>query len=125
MTPMTIDPQKPEPGAPPEEKSHREGAGILVLARDTGRFLALKRSDHVQHGRTWGLAGGLREAGESFEQCAAREFREETQYKGADFTLVPLAVHVSDRMTYHSFLAVVEHEFTPSIDHENEAFRWV
>ncbi len=103
----------------------KSGAGILVLAKDTGRFLALKRSDHVQHGRTWGLSGGLAEAGETPRQTAEREFREETEYKGALSEPVQLAVFKNDSMVYHNYIAVVDHEFAPSLDHENEAFRWV
>ena len=103
----------------------RQGAGILVLARDTGRFLALKRSDHVQHGRTWGLSGGLMEAGETPAQGAEREFREETAYKGPLSTPVELTTFQSDQMTYYNFIAVVDHEFQPCLDHENEEFKWV
>lgn len=102
------------------------GAGVLVLARDTGRFLALKRSDHVQHGRTWAVTGGLIDPGETPAQAAAREMREETNYSGPPVTLVPLAeFHAKNGFTYTNYLAVVDHEFQPSIDHENEGYKWV
>lgn len=108
-----------------KDKPHRTGAGILVLAKDTGRFLAMKRSDHVQHGRTWGLTGGLAEPGESPRETAEREFREETDYKEPFSEIVQLTTYADDKLTYSNFIAVVEHEFQPRIDHENEAFRWV
>ena len=113
---------------PKEQKDFvfsKSGAGILVFAKDTGRFMALKRSDHVQHGRTWGLSGGLMEAGETPAEGAEREFREETAYKGALSQPVALTTFHSDKMTYYNFFAVVEHEFKPCLDHENEEFKWV
>ncbi len=103
----------------------RRGAGILVLARDTGRFLALKRSDHVANGRTWALAGGLLDPGETPEEGAAREFREETGYNGKAVELIPLVQYTSPNFTYNNYIAIIEHEFKPLIDHENEAFAWV
>lgn len=116
--------EQPEKPHKPVFTSKR-GAGILVLARDTGRFLALKRSDHVRHGRTWALAGGLVEPEETPHEGAVREFREETDYKTQDFDLIPLVEHHSGGFTYSNFLAVVDHEFKPDLDHENEGYEWV
>jgi len=101
------------------------GAGVLVLARDTGRFLALKRSDHVQHGRSWALTGGLIDPGETPMQAAAREMREETNYSGPPVDLVKLAEFHSGTFTYTNYIAVVDHEFQPAIDHESEGYKWV
>ncbi|HYD19746.1 MAG TPA: NUDIX hydrolase, partial [Patescibacteria group bacterium] len=109
----------------PQKFQATEGAGILVLARDTGRLLALKRSDHVKQGRTWALAGGLLDPGEAPAHGAAREFREETNYQGKDFDLIPLVEFRQNGFTYNNYLAVVDHEFAPDLDHENEGFKWV
>ncbi|MDE1151250.1 MAG: NUDIX hydrolase [Micavibrio sp.] len=109
----------------PEQDPIRRGAGILVLARDTGRFLALKRSDHVHNGRTWALAGGLLDEGETPEEGAVREFCEETGYNGQEVALVPLVQYTSPNFTYNNYIAIIEQEFKPIIDHENEAFAWV
>jgi len=108
-----------------EKDPMRRGAGILVLARDTGRFLALKRSDHVHNGRTWALAGGLLDEGETPEVGAIREFREETGYDGQDVALVALVQYTSPNFTYNNYVAIIDREFKPLIDHENEAFAWV
>lgn len=115
-----------DPTQPPKKFiASTEGAGILVLARDTGRLMALKRSDHVKHGRSWALAGGLLDPGETPAHGAAREFREETNYQGKDFDLIPLAEFKQNGFTYNNYLAVVDHEFAPDLDHENEGFKWV
>ena len=113
------------PEKSPETPEFRRGAGILVLARDTGRFMALKRSDHVHNGRTWALAGGLLDPGETPEQGAVREFREETGYSGKTVDLIPLVQYSSPNFTYNNYIAVIDQEFKPLIDHENEAFVWV
>ncbi|MDP2206058.1 MAG: NUDIX hydrolase [Alphaproteobacteria bacterium] len=105
----------------------REGAGVLILARDTGRILAVKRSDNVQQSRTWGIPGGKIEGGEKPEQAAAREVSEEVGYKGKDFDLLPLTQFktVDGHFRFNNFLAIVDEEFTPTLDHETEAFKWV
>lgn len=118
--------QMSSPGQPKKPFFNREGAGILVLAKDTGRLLAMKRSDHVQHGRYWAVTGGLLDdASEDPAKGAAREFKEETNYSGPAFDLIPLTEYKAPNFTYHNFLAVVDHEFKPDIDHENEGFKWV
>jgi 8-oxo-dGTP pyrophosphatase MutT (NUDIX family) len=105
----------------------KEAAGVYILARDTGRILALKRSDHVMQSRTWGIPGGKQEEGETPEQGAAREVREEIGYKSADFDLLRLTPFKTKDggFRFNNFLAVVDHEFSPALDHETEAFRWV
>jgi 8-oxo-dGTP pyrophosphatase MutT (NUDIX family) len=105
----------------------QEASGVYILARDTGRILALKRSDNVRESRTWGIPGGKTEEGETPEQGATREVREEIGYKGADFDLLPLTSFKTKdgRFQYNNFLAVVDKEFRPSLDHETEAFKWV
>lgn len=48
-------------------------AGVLVL-NEYNQLLLQKRADNG----LWGYPGGSMELGESFEECAARELREET-----------------------------------------------
>lgn len=110
-----------------KDKFGREGAGIFVLARDTGRLLALKRSDNVRSPRTWGIPGGKMEDGETPQQAAIREMQEEIKYKGNDFDLLPLTPYKTKDgiFTFNNFLAVVDHEFMPGLDHETEDFKWV
>ncbi len=47
-----------------------------VVTRD-GRYLLGRRPDHKRHGGLWEFPGGKLDAGESWEQAAARELDEE------------------------------------------------
>lgn len=57
--------------------SERPGVGIGVLILNNGRILLGKRRGSHGEG-TWCLPGGHLEFGDSFEECASKEVREET-----------------------------------------------
>ena len=49
----------------------------VALIRDERRFLIAQRKDGDSFGSFWEFPGGRREPGETFEECVAREVREE------------------------------------------------
>jgi len=61
--------------APPDHSAPRVGVGVIVV-RDGLVLLGQRIGSHGAG--TWALPGGHLEYGESVEQCAAREVREET-----------------------------------------------
>ena len=61
------------------------GAAVVVLNAE-GRVLLQRRADLD----IWGLPGGFMEPGESLEQTARRELREETGLEVGDLTLIGL-----------------------------------
>jgi mutator protein MutT len=68
-----------------------EVAAGLVF-RD-GRLLITQRYSHAHQGGLWEFPGGKRHAGESFEECLARELREELGIETAVGELVETLVH--------------------------------
>jgi ADP-ribose pyrophosphatase YjhB (NUDIX family) len=60
--------------------------GATVVVRKDGKVLLNLRSDT----NTWGIPGGALELGETLEQTAARELREETNLLAEGFTFLHL-----------------------------------
>lgn len=92
------------------------GVGIYPFAEDTGRMLIGLRSKKVQTPGHWSGFGGLLEPGESFEQAAKRELREETGYKGS-LKLKKVAPSI--------YLGCVPREYQPKLNWETEKAVWI
>lgn len=92
-------------------------AGICFLTGD-GRVLLMRRAGDPQRG-TWAYPGGKIEDGETAEQAARREVREECGY---DYTgpLMPLGVNARG---FQGFAAQVE-PFAPELNDEHDAAQW-
>lgn len=103
-----------------------KGAGCIVLARTTGRILLAHRSAYVEQPHTWGGWGGAIDPNENPEEAARREISEECGYHG-HFDIIPLYVFKapSGSFRYYNFLAIVDEEFSPTLDWENQGFEWV
>jgi len=104
----------------------RRGAGCVVYARSTGRLLLARRSCDVLEPGTWGTWGGAVEEGADAAACAARELEEETGCSRI-VEMVPVYefVDASSGFRYSNFLAVVDDEFVPKLNWENDGFAWV
>ena len=64
--------------------------GVGVLIRSNERYLLMKR--HNSHGEgTWSPPGGHLEFGETLEQCAIRETREETSLLIEDVVFIGIS----------------------------------
>ena len=102
-------------------------AGVLFLARDTGRCLLQLRNSDKRHRHTWGFFGGMLEAGETPYEAIKRELTEEIGFVPALEKLNPIDVFQSHdkRFYYYSFVAVVEAEFSPTLNSESAGYAWV
>lgn len=108
----------------PQEFWGNEGAGVLFVAKDTGRILLFLRSDHVNEPNTWNLVGGKIDYGETPKEAVAREIEEETGY-GGDYKMGIIHVFKYKNFRYYNYLAVVPFEFTPQLNWEHSSSKWI
>ena len=104
--------------------SSKRGAGICLLAKDTGRVLFLKRSPSSNHPEEWDLPGGGADDGETPEATARRETREEI---GVNVTgkLEQMSDTNSEDVNYITYWSECRTEFTPKLDKsEHTEFKW-
>jgi 8-oxo-dGTP pyrophosphatase MutT (NUDIX family) len=103
----------------------KRGAGCIILARSTGRFLFPLRSQEVSEGGTWGTWGGSIDAGEEPSTTVRRELAEEAGYAGP-LELRPLFTFRSADLgiSYQNYLAIVDDEFQPVLNWETSASLW-
>ena len=103
-------------------------AGVLFLAKDTGRCMLQLREGNKRFNHTWGLWGGIREQGETPYECIQRELDEEIGFVPELQKLNPLDVYQSKdkKFYYYSFVYVVEQEFQPpKLNGESAGYAWV
>lgn len=100
-----------------------QGAGVLLIARDTGRILLVLRSPDVNEPNTWGVLGGAIDNDENPMQAVYREVSEEAGYTG-NLNLQPSFVFRSKSFKYHNFIGVVDSEFEPTLDWESSDAGW-
>jgi len=100
-----------------------KGAGVLVYCQKTNRFLLGLRSNLVNEPGTWGTFGGKIDNDANPKQAALRELKEETNYSGP-INLIHFDTFQSGNFQFFNFLGVVDEEFTPRLDWENEDAQW-
>lgn len=102
-------------------------AGVIFLAKDTGRCLLQLRNSDKKFRGTWGFWGGTLEGDETPYECIQRELLEEIGFVPELTKLNPIDVFRSanQQFFYYSFVAVVEHEFVPTLNDESAGYAWV
>ena len=106
----------------------RRGAGCLVFAEDTGRFLIAHRSENVMEPHTFGTWGGAIDEREDPKSAMFRELYEESGYNARAAKVIPLNQFKDHRVgfVYHNFVVVVSREFDPPKldERETQGFVW-
>jgi len=103
-------------------------AGVLFLAKDTGRCMLQLREGNKRFNHTWGFWGGTMEKEETPYECIQRELTEEIGFVPELQKLNPLDVYQSKdkNFYYYSFVYVVEREFQPpKLNGESAGYCWV
>jgi 8-oxo-dGTP pyrophosphatase MutT (NUDIX family) len=99
------------------------GAGSIFFARKTKRFLLAFRSKDCKEPHTWAVWGGAIDIGETPEQAVMREKWEEAGYEG-DVILLLIYIFTAPGFTYHNFVSIIDDEFEPTLNWENETSGW-
>jgi ADP-ribose pyrophosphatase YjhB (NUDIX family) len=100
-------------------------SGALFYAQNTERFLFLHRTQG-KRSNVWGLPGGTNEAGETPWEACKREIEEEIGAVKIE-KILPFETFVSNNQhfLFHTYLCLVEQEFTPMLNHEHDGYAWV
>lgn len=109
-----------------------QGAGILAIATDTGKWLVAHRSSEVKQPNCWGVIGGKVENQEKPGTGARREFYEETGYEGVlniqevyNWISPDKKVDGTPKFVYHNFLGeFVKGDWEPEVNFETTEFKW-
>ncbi len=85
----------------PEQQKERPLVGVSVLVRNNDHILLVKRH-HVHGDGTWTVPGGHLEFGESFEERAVQEAKEETgvEIKNVKFRVITNDVFEQEHKHY-------------------------
>jgi 8-oxo-dGTP pyrophosphatase MutT (NUDIX family) len=102
-------------------------AGVVFLAKSTGRCLLQLRKAEKKFKNTWGFWGGVLEHAETPYDAIKRELSEEIGFIPELTKLNPIDVFQSSdkNFYYYSFVYVVEQEFAPILNSESAGYAWV
>ena len=101
-------------------------SGGLFLAKDTGRFLFLLRTQGKTAG-TWGFVGGKKEPTDATPyEALKRETEEEIGAVEGHKKIVPLELFTStdQNFQYNTYVIIVDHEFIPTLNEEHSGYAW-
>ena len=109
--------QLPNPAT--KDSSMPKAAGIILMNQD-GKILILKRAFDAPFGGTWGLPGGMIEAGETPEIAARRELFEET-----GLAIDAPVMMIDNEGEFTTFSALLLGNNIVKINKESQAHAWI
>lgn len=111
-----------------EEKKHwgSDGAGCLLYAQSSQKFLMPLRSKEVLEPNRWGLWGGKIEKRMTAEQTVRQELYEEIGMRIPEIKLIELFTYKDKKFTFRNFVFVTDnHDFKPKLNWETKKAKWV
>jgi 8-oxo-dGTP pyrophosphatase MutT (NUDIX family) len=108
-----------------KKRDYALGAGVLIYAPLSDRFLLQKRGPRVEDAGQWDYFGGGVDPGENVFQGAVRELEEEGGITVSTDDLFPMAIFGKDMSKklggYHIFVVIVEDEIQPNLNYDADA----
>ena len=116
-------------GSIPRRRMERRfvaAVGVWFYSVETDRYLYLLRNDKKYPG-AWGLPGGKVDGSETLLQALKRECIEELSIWPEPVKLAPIEQFTSadNNFTYHTFLSLIQKEFSPTLNHEHFGYAWL
>jgi len=115
-----------------KRENKQMSAGILPIAKSTGRILIHKRGPKIEAPNTWCNYGGGSYVGETQTKTARREFQEESGYKNHVELIRSYTFRKAGGFRFQNFIGIVDREFKPIInvktvdgDIEASDYRWL
>lgn len=101
------------------------GSGALFYSQQTNRFLFLLRAG-AKYSGTWALVGGKKEWHETNLAGLNREINEEIGFLPNIIKYIPIETFTShdQHFEYNTYICIVENEFLPILNHENNGYCW-
>lgn len=103
-----------------------KAVGVWFLAMSTRRYLYLLRSDQ-KNPEVWGLPGGKLNQNETLLGGMERECCEELGFFPTYKKLIPLEKFTANDnyFEYHTWVCIIDEEFTPRLNHEHIGYAWI
>lgn len=109
------------------KKNQYPRVGIAVIVVKSGKVLVGKRREAYGQG-TWAFPGGKLEFGESFEECAAREAKEEAGVEVENTTFATVVNDVISDLDKHYVTIYMKADYVSGepkpVDGEFETWEW-
>jgi 8-oxo-dGTP pyrophosphatase MutT (NUDIX family) len=102
-----------------------QGAGCIVYALDSKKYLIVKRSVDVLEPLTWGTVGGAIDSNEDPKHASIRELKEETGCNQQIIRSLLVYIYEKTNFKYYNYIHVIRHQFTPKLNWENIDFCWL
>lgn len=103
-----------------------DGAGAILYSKESGRFLVGMRSEKVREPGTLSTFGGAIENGDSAKETVEQEVMEEVGYfLPMEIKELPAFESPDNDFRYHNFVAVIDNDFQPQLNWENNDAIWV
>ena len=104
----------------------KQGAGCVIITKDSEKFLMMLRSEYVSDPNHWCWPGGMVDPGETPVEAAIRETWEETgiDLSKTEIKLIFKNETAAPHFVFWTFVAVIDKEIEPRLNWETQAHMW-